>query len=306
METWFPTSDAAVDSPISDLVADPDDRATYDALLAAAPADCPTRTLSAQEAVADGGPWPVIAMSHCYGCTRFSTATIAERLATFGYVVVAPDHAGDTLFDHLDGTGLPLDTDTLALREADLGLALDSALAGDLGVSVDPDRIGVFGHSFGAVTAGKLQQDRAGSVRAGMFVGAPPENPLLAGVDVATLDGTLLFLELAEDHSVGAAGNILIEQNFEKAPGPAWLVEMADAGHWSPSDLVGLTEDFMPGCGADTRQEDGADFTYLDPATGRATSASLAAAFYAATLDGDTDAAAWIDAAVAPLAVTTK
>lgn len=303
VETWYPTDAAPAEADILDLLADPDQRATYAALLAAAPAGCPatTTTASVDASVAAGGPWPVIAMSHCHACTRFSTATVAEHLATYGFVVVAPDHAGNTLFDELAGTGLPLDTDTLALREADLAYALDSTLAGDHvpDLPVDPARVGLYGHSFGAVTAGILLQDRlaAGEVaRAGLFVGAPPDNPLLPGVAAESLGAPVLFETLAEDHSIGSAGNVLVVANYEAVPGPAWHVDMADAGHWSPSELVGLTADFMPGCGEDSRDPGGEPFTYLPPVDGRTLSAAVAAAFFAATLNGDSAGADWLAA----------
>lgn len=309
VEAWYPADvDPGAATSILDLVVDPADRGSFEALLAAAPAGCPARTTRAVVGapVASGGPWPLILMSHCHGCTRFSTVTVAEHLASHGFVVVAPDHAGNTLFDELAGTGLPLDTDTLALRAADLRSALDAALAGALpiDVPVDPGRVGVLGHSFGAVTAGVLLQEGIGT--AGMFIGAPPDNPLLAGVSMESLAAPLLFEVLAEDHSVGAAGNLLIEANYAAAPGPAWLVEVSDGGHWSPSDLVGLTEGFMPGCGDDTRESDGAPFSYVPPAEGRALTASVAAAFFAQHLSGESGGGEWLAGGDARLSVESR
>lgn len=299
VELWFPAQAATVGAPLPTLVADPEDRATYEALLDAAPKPCPTRVAGAGEGTPAAGPWPLVLLSHCHGCTRFSMLSAAEHLASHGMVVAAPDHAGNTLWDELAGQGLPLSTDTLALRVADLQAVRDAALAGDLGVQADPDRVGVAGHSFGAVTAGKLLQDEQGGQGGpllGAFIGAPVDNPLLPGVDAALLGLPTLFLVLAEDHSIGQAGNTLMATNFEEVAGPSWLVEMADAGHWSPSDLVGLTEGFMPGCGEDTRQDGGEPFTYLEPARGRQLTGGVLAAFLAQGLGLDPRAGEWLAA----------
>ncbi len=297
LELWYPGDGDSVVTPITDFIADADQKASYQALLDAAPADCPSRNLSAPRDLpqAAGGPWPLVLMSHCYGCTRYSTASVAEHLASYGFVVLAPEHTGDTLFDHLAGGGLPLNADTLELREGDLDFVLEKALSGEFGVEVDPTRVGLMGHSFGSVTVGLLLQRRLNDPpRAAMMIGAPPENPLLPGVDVAALDAPLLFLLLQEDNSIGLAGNILIQNNFEEAPGPATLVEMAEAGHWSPSDLVGLTEDFMPGCGTGKRQDGGDEFSYLPAADGRSLTRSVALSFFSSILLEEEGATAWL------------
>ena len=297
LELWYPAEGDRVAVPVIDFIEDSEQKATYQALLDAAPADCPTQNLSAPGDLpqAAGGPWPLMVLSHCYGCTRYSTASVAEHLAGYGFVVLAPDHTGDTLFDHLAGGGLPLNADTLELRAGDLDFVLEQALSGAFGIEVDPARVGLMGHSFGSVTVALLLQRRLNDPpRAAMMIGAPPENPLLPGVDVAALQAPLLFLRLQEDNSIGLAGNILIENNYNDAPGPATLVDMADGGHWSPSDLVGLTEDFMPGCGDGKRQDGGDDFTYLPAAEGRRLTRSIALSFFSSILLEDEAAAAWL------------
>ncbi|HMV68212.1 MAG TPA: dienelactone hydrolase family protein, partial [Myxococcota bacterium] len=227
------------------------------------------------------GRWPLVVASHCTGCTRFDLMTVAERLASHGVVVAAPDHAGDTLQDDLAGTSLPLDTETLALRRDDLKAVLDAALDGAWvdGLTFDADRVGALGHSFGSVTAGLLAQGDP-RIRAVMGIAAPMENPLLPGVEVATLTTPLLLLVAQEDHSIFEIGNELIRDNWASAGGPAWKVELPDAGHWSVSDLCGLTAGFMPCCGDAERQVGGAPFTYGDPAALRDRTATVAAAFF--------------------------
>jgi predicted dienelactone hydrolase len=310
---WYPSlPDTAGDLALADLVDDADDRATLAALVADAPAGCPTASHPAVvDAVpAELEPSPLIVSSHCHTCLRLSNAAVASRLASHGFVVVAPDHEGNTLFDLLDGDGGGLDEETLAQRAADASATLTAALDGAVlpaGVAVDPDRIGALGHSFGGVTVGRLLRDDP-RVSAGVALGAPIDNPLLRGVDATTVTAPVLLVRLDEDHSIGAIGNDLITDNYEAVAGPAWLAAVPDAGHWSVSDLCGVVEGFLPGCGDDTRMEGGEPFSYIDPADGRATAGLLAAAFFAHALQGDPAAGAWLAEPETPasVVVTTR
>ena len=291
VEVWYP-AEATAASPAGASVPDAfltgDQQQTYAALLVDSP-ECPTQSVeaTAEAAQASGGAWPAVVFSHCHTCTRFSSFTMAQRLASHGIVVVAPDHAGNTLFDELAGDALGLSTDTLALRQGDGIAALDALLDGSLGITdIDAAALGAVGHSFGSVTAGLIAQTDP-RITAVMGIAAPMENPLLPGVEIASLEMPLLLVVAQEDNSITEAGNLLIRSNFEAAPGPAWEAEVADAGHWSFSDLCGLIENFQPGCGQDERQTaPGESFDYLDPAQGRAVISTLAAAFFLQHLTG--------------------
>jgi dienelactone hydrolase len=304
VQVWYPaTGGAADDYPIQDLLDEPQ-RTTYADLLAAADPACPNRRGHATvDAPPLPGPFPLVAFSHCHECTRFSALTIAKRLASHGFVVVSVDHTGNTLWNQLAGDGLPLAESTLALRVDDLSFAIEVARGGvtskvePIAASIDPDpaRSGVFGHSFGAVTVGLYAQRNA--IGAAFALAAPMENPLLPGVDVAMISEPLGFLVAREDNSITELGNNLIRSNFEEAPGAAWKIEVADAGHWSVSDLVGVVDGFDPGCGAGERQTDGQPFTYLDAATGRAIASAYVTAFFRHTLLGEAGAGAYLDSA---------
>ena len=288
VEAWMPAATAGEPRPIAAAyVDDTEQRATYEALLQAAPAGCPSTTTRADAAAAvAAGPFPVVLFSHCSGCTRFSSVTAIERLVSHGFVVVAADHAGDTLFDSLSGAALPLSSATLQLRLDDQQALLDALFSPPSGgwaavaeVS-DLDAIGALGHSFGSVTSGLLAQEDP-RVRAVIGVGAPMENPLLAGVEMESLDLPVLLVELDEDNTITEAGNALIRSNAEEPPGPAFLATLPDAGHFSVSDLAGLTPDFMPGCGEDQRQTaPGQSFTYLPPSAGLPLLGALSVAFF--------------------------
>lgn len=303
VEAWVPAAAAGDPAPIAEAYLDDDaQRATYEELLAAAPAGCPSTTTRADPtAEAAAGPFPVVLFSHCSGCVRFSSVTAVERLVSHGFVVLAADHAGDTLFDSLAGDQLPLNSATLDLRLRDQQAILDALEAppsggwAEVAAVADLDQIGAMGHSFGSVTTGLLAQEDP-RVRAALGVGAPMENPLLAGVEMEQLDLPLLLVLLAEDNTITEVGNDLLRSNAAEPPGPAFLAEVADAGHFSVSDLAGLTDGLMPGCGEDQRQTaPGQSFTYLPPSAGLPLLGALSVAFFDEHLRADRGALLRLD-----------
>ena len=299
VEVWYPADASAAEAaaaghPIEEFVPAGADRDRFVDLLATAD-DPGTRrqTSSAFAATAAAGEsWPTIAFSHCHGCTRFSKFSVAERLASHGFAVIAPDHEGNTIFNALDGDNAPLNGEFLATRAADVRAVLDAALdpanmVVDAAVRgrFDATRVGVMGHSYGATTAG-LVAETDDRVRAGFIIAAPIENPLLPGPKLANIQKPLFFVLAVEDNSIQEIGNNILRNNFTIANPPAWLLEVSDAGHWGFSDICGITPDYAPGCGAGTRQTDGTPFTYLDVGVGRSMVGAYAAAFFDAELNG--------------------
>jgi dienelactone hydrolase len=231
--------------------------------------------------------------SHCHSCTRLSQASTAVRLASHGFIVAAVDHAGDDLWDHLAGSDGPLSSEELEVRAADIRFLVDS-VPGML--PVDTAHIGVFGHSFGGVTAGRVAQLDS-RISAAAAICAPMENPAIPGVTLSQIHVPLFFIVALEDNSIGDLGNQFIDKNFGSAAPPVAKIEVADAGHWSFSDEDGLVPAFAPGCGSGIRQSDDQPFTYMDPPSGRAIAAAYVTAFFKATLLGDAGAQAYVDSA---------
>ena len=303
---WYPSNDASGTTALSDLL--PGEQAgTLAGLFEDAPEGCARDTAEGTlDAPIADGTFPVVLYSHCQSCLGLSSSFIAERLASHGMFVVGVTHTGGTLFEALDGTPGPLDGDFLAVRATDVSGVLDAVSVDEtLAPALDLQQVGMFGHSFGATTTGLVLQDDD-RFRAGVAIAAPIENPLLPGVATADVAEPMLYLLMEEDNSIQQIGNTLLRNNAMAMPGGSWLVELADAGHWSPSDLCGVVEGFMPCCGDDTRQTDGSAFTYLDADVGRSISAAYVTAFFALQLQGDADAEAYLDTATPGDTVTVS
>jgi hypothetical protein len=98
----------------------------------------------------------------------------------------------------------------------------------------------------------------------------------------------MMFMVAQEDNSIGELGNLFMRLNFDAAAGPAWKVEIADAGHWSFSDIAGLVPQFNAGCGDGVRQTvPGEPFTYIDNALARDITATYGMLFFASELLDD-------------------
>ncbi len=289
VQLWYPSRAPSPGTPIEDLVVDAADRATMVKLLEAQDGKkCVRRRVaSTRDLPPAEGPFPLIAYSHCHSCTRFSSAEIAERLASHGFAVIAPDHAGNTVFDAQRGMSAPLNGEFLAVRAADVRATIDealnpttTALPAVLAGKLDAARLGMFGHSYGAATTG-LVLARDPRIKAGVAIGAPMENDLLPPAKMAEIKVPVMFVLAREDNSISEIGNNLIRSNFRRGNPPLFLVEVADAGHWSFSDIASLTPSLMAGCGEGTRQtEPGETFHYLEINSARALAASYVTAFF--------------------------
>ena len=277
IEVWYPSIDhstSLAESPIN-FEQTLSSRTELSALYDAAPDNCPTRmTTSIRDGVPliKNTPMPLIFFSHCLNCGRYSSFSIAERLAGHGMIVVSIDHAG--LLPFLPtAMGENLSPSQLEVRVQDLKFAMKLVLTGEIfttsdilqDVLIDPTRIGVFGHSFGSVTAGFFAKSEP-LILAVAGLAAPMENPLFPDFKIKDLNIPNMLLLAEEDNSIGEFGNTLIRTNFETAPTPAWRIDIANSGHWSVSDLCGLTETFSPGCGSAIRHSTtgpGTTFEYL-------------------------------------------
>lgn len=103
--------------------------------------------------VAGPGPWPVVVMTHGDAGSRYNMQTVCEYLASHGYIVIAPEHTGNSPFSMIGADP--------ALAEAGGDPALREAMAGvtgmldENGVYGDPAR---FGQSYTPLPSGLSPQ----------------------------------------------------------------------------------------------------------------------------------------------------
>jgi len=103
------------------------------------------------------GPFPLVVYSHGSGGLRYVSGFLTEHLASHGFVVVAPDHVGNTAIDEFAGSG-ETQEQVAQDRPEDVAAVVAAATSGAVGFEdispvVDPEHIAVTGHSFGGFTS---------------------------------------------------------------------------------------------------------------------------------------------------------
>lgn len=307
VQIWYPAVDSAraeatTGHPTQEFEPTGAQRDKLAAMLAKGTDKCTSKTMHAAHApaaLAQTQKFPALLFSHCLDCFRFSSFTVAEHLAANGFVVAAPDHVGGTLYDGVGALGLT--EDNLVQRTKDVAKVIDTLLdaqstllPASLKGKIDADRIGMYGHSFGAITTARMLLNEP-RIKAGALLTAPFDPPFQDWNVLADVTRPALFVKASEDTNII---NTPLQDNFDLYPKPVWLVEIKDAGHYSVTDIVGIDGQYPQGCGKDLRVDNpNVEFTFIDIDLARTITKSYVAAFFNAQLNNDAAATSYLSTA---------
>lgn len=169
------------------------------------------------------GTFPVVLFSHGFSGFRTQSSFLTAHLASWGVVVIAPDHPSRDLRNVLGGTA----GGDVQESSADLLAALELVAADDgLGPSLDLERIAALGHSAGGGTILLAAEDDRLDGYVSMASGQREEAPL---PDVPSF-----FLGGTVDGVVPMART---RAAFDAAPSPSLLWEIGGVGHNGFDDL---------------------------------------------------------------------
>lgn len=201
--------------------------------------DMPTRAVRDAVPLVSREPYPVVLFSHGLGGFRDQSVDYTVHLASRGYVVLSADHVGRRFQDILPCLfAPPLEGCDLSALADDPGPADLAAMADWIGSLpdddalapiVDPERLGISGHSAGGLSVGAFGTDDA-RVRA-IFTMAM--GPVVArDVPMRSLAGTC----------DGVVARASVEEGVE-ASVDAELVVAEGAGHLAFTDMCVLDID---------------------------------------------------------------
>ena len=204
------------------------------------------------------GSYPLIVLSHGRTGMRFVYAQLAEALAGRGSIVVACDHPGDALHDWLGGTfvddrtnevGRVADAsfllDTLGLSSSGGGPTTASPTTADpawpqgLAASVDPTRVAIIGHSYGAYTALAAAagvRGVAADARVRAVVGVQPYTRTLSDAALGRVHTPTLLVVSEFDQTAPADPHGERPWQLVNAE-PTWRLDLGGAAHHASSDM---------------------------------------------------------------------
>ncbi len=216
------------------------------------------------------GVFPMVLFSHGFEGIRFQSFFHVAHLASHGFIVVSPDHHGNTI---PDGLADIVDPATAVNRAFDMKFLMDRILdpgtdsGAEFAASIDAERIGMSGHSYGGyeafiLTGGEVRGSSLDetTVTLGTFTDArikailPMAPRTMRRVDAVTLGDsyfqtvTVPALVIGSELDMTDPFFVDAMRAFDNLPIGArfvGLAEVLDGGHNTFTDLCELQSDVL-------------------------------------------------------------
>src|SRR5262245_39381610 len=196
------------------------------------------------------GPYPLVPFSHGSCGRPWQSTFLWALVATRGFIVAAPPHPGNTVFDQ--GCDAP---DVIAAAEVerpedirhvvDEMLALDQSPESSFFGAIDETRVAMTGYSFGGFTSYLAVQEDTRFSAAVLLAPTMPQT--LPELTVPSLTMRSRFDQTGPPWRIAAA--------YGQAPAPKYLVDLDNTGHFAYVDSCLLDPDCGLSPGMLTRAE---------------------------------------------------
>ena len=179
-----------------------------------------------------GGPYPLLMFSHGSCGYPYQSTFLTPLLASYGLIVAAPPHPGNTIFEFPACTSGPAIVASSMERPADIIFATDQLLAASADNAspffgaIDTQRMGMSGHSFGGFTTYVVANaDSRYRIAVPMAPAVPLNNSTLAVPSLTMMSELDTYVN-----------NAAINTAYGNASAPKIKVEIEHAGHFAFSD----------------------------------------------------------------------
>lgn len=188
-----------------------------------------------------GGAYPVVLFSHGSCGYALQSVFLTARLASHGFIVVAPPHPGNTIAEFPSCGTLAAQAASAIERPQDMMYVLDQIIAAGqdsespLFGAVDETRVAMTGHSFGGLTTFLVTNN---DPRIKVAIPMAPATPADAALQVPSL----YFLGNIDS----VVSNANARAAYDRSAAPKLLVEIEHAGHYAFSSACFAGPDCNP------------------------------------------------------------
>jgi len=297
-EIWYPATDDSRDLPknkFSDFFlkgknAKLNGMLTFAFKVQLKDIDTTFKNFAVRDARVRDGVFPLIVFSHGNGGIRSQNAFWSDHMASHGYIVMSPDHTGNSALTAIDNEVIPYNNEGRSAsavdRPRDLMFLIDTMTRMNNGADsrfvgkVDLEHVGASGHSFGGYAAAAV---------ADMDPRIDAIAPMAAvGRERTNYNCPAMVLLATEDATIGINGNARIRQYYDESKGPRYLVEIVKGGHYSFTEMYQVDPDFGDGVGKGKRITDGEEIEYISMQHAFEITNSYTTAFFGRYLKGVT------------------